>query len=512
MADDNNHRSYRPVDPSARGGFPDQSGGSGEPSDPLSELARLIGQTDLRMTREGRERDVDPGDPTPDYAAREDGVRGADSYRDYSDSYRLSGRRGDEPSMSDERYRDAPREERGYRDTPYDDVRYGGSHAGARQDYYDPPYAQDGGDRRGDEAGDYYDDDGQDADQDDGLYDEAPRSRGRGGLITVAAVLGLAVVGTAGAFAYRSYFNGAASPPPVIKADTSPSKVVPTAQAGDVGSTKTVFDRLGDRGQGERVVSREEQPIQMNEAMRGTAPPIITSGSSGANPPAGPATRSASPGIPPNASALTSPSPPAIGNEPKKVRTVTIRPDQPAAADPFAARGDQPAARGDQPAAASRSAPARPPAPAAPRPASQAGGPMPLNSPGAAADPTPTASAPTTASAAPTTASAPTTSAPAAAPTRTASRTPAAVDQSGYFVQLLAQKSEDEAQASFRSMQAKFPNLLGNREAVIRRKELGGDKGTYFGAQVGPFGTRDDANQLCESLKSQGGSCLVQKH
>ena len=497
MADDNNHRSYRPVDPSARGGFPDQSGGSGEPSDPLSELARLIGQTDLRMTREGRERDVDPGAPTPDYAAREDGVRGADSYRDYSDSYRLSGRRGDELSMSDERYRDAPHEDRGYRDTPYDDARYGGSHAGARQDYYDPPYAQDGGDRHGDEAGDYYDD-GQDADQDDdGLYDEAPRSRGRGGLITVAAVLGLAVVGTAGAFAYRSYFNGAASLPPVIKADTSPSKVVPTAQAGDVGSTKTVFDRVGDRGQGERVVSREEQPIQMNEAMRGTAPPIITSGSSGANPPAGPATR-ASPGMPPNASALTSPSPPAIANEPKKVRTVTIRPDQPAAADPFAARGDQPAA--------SRPAPARPPAPAVPRPTSQAGGPTPPNSQGAAADPTPTASAPTPAAA-------PTTSAPAAAaPTRTASRTPAAGDQSGYFVQLLAQKSEDEAQASYRSMQAKFPNLLGNREAVIRRKELGGDKGTYFGAQVGPFGTRDDANQLCESLKSQGGSCLVQKH
>jgi cell division septation protein DedD len=60
-------------------------------------------------------------------------------------------------------------------------------------------------------------------------------------------------------------------------------------------------------------------------------------------------------------------------------------------------------------------------------------------------------------------------------------------------------------------MQGKFPNLLGNRQVVIRRKDLG-DKGTYFGAQVGPFASRGEANQLCDNLKTQGGSCLVQKN
>ena len=44
---------------------------------------------------------------------------------------------------------------------------------------------------------------------DDEFYDDAPRGGRRKGLLTVVAVLGLAVVGTAGAFGYRSLFGGA---------------------------------------------------------------------------------------------------------------------------------------------------------------------------------------------------------------------------------------------------------------------------------------------------------------
>ena len=39
--------------------------------------------------------------------------------------------------------------------------------------------------------------------------------------------------------------------------------------------------------------------------------------------------------------------------------------------------------------------------------------------------------------------------------------------------------------------------------------ELAG-KGTYYRAMVGPFGTRDQAVQLCSSLKAAGGDCVVQ--
>ena len=82
------------------------------------------------------------------------------------------------------------------------------------------------------------------------------RRRRPGGLLTVAVVLGLAVVGTAGAYAYRSY---SATPrsgtPPVIKADNAPSKVVPPTQSSD-SSGKLIYDRIGNSsGTGTRRVA-----------------------------------------------------------------------------------------------------------------------------------------------------------------------------------------------------------------------------------------------------------------
>ena len=58
---------------------------------------------------------------------------------------------------------------------------------------------------------------------------KSPSRRKRSnGLMTVVAVLALAVVGTGGAFAYRTYVGSPRSgEPPIIKADNSPTKVVP---------------------------------------------------------------------------------------------------------------------------------------------------------------------------------------------------------------------------------------------------------------------------------------------
>jgi cell division septation protein DedD len=78
------------------------------------------------------------------------------------------------------------------------------------------------------------------------------------------------------------------------------------------------------------------------------------------------------------------------------------------------------------------------------------------------------------------------------------------------MVQISAQKSESDAQASFRAMQSKYPSVLGGRQAVIARKES--SKGVYYGTQVGPFSGRDDAIQLCEALKASGGNCFVVKN
>src|SRR5262249_221139 len=152
--------------------------------------------------------------------------------------------------------------------------------------------------------------------------------------------------------------------------------------------------------------------------------------------------------------------------EPKKIRTVVIRPDaSDASGKPVSS----------QPAAAPRPAAAQAAAPAAPKAATASaarnGGPISLE---------PQPSEPAAAPAARTrTAAAP------PAMTRTA---PEATESTagGFVVQLSSQKSEAEAQSSFRSLQAKFPNELGDLQPIIRRADLG-SKGVFYRTLVGPF-------------------------
>ena len=98
----------------------------------------------------------------------------------------------------------------------------------------------------------------------------------------------------------------------------------------------------------------------------------------------------------------------------------------------------------------------------------------------------------------------------AAAPAPIA-RAASAANTGGYAVQVSSQRSEAEAQASFRSLQAKYPNQLGGRQVQIHKVELGA-KGTYYRAMVGPFANAGDASALCSSLKAAGGSCLIQRN
>lgn len=78
-------------------------------------------------------------------------------------------------------------------------------------------------------------------------------------------------------------------------------------------------------------------------------------------------------------------------------------------------------------------------------------------------------------------------------------------------MQVSSQRSEAEAQAAFRGLQAKFPNQLGGRQPVIHKVDLGA-KGTYYRAMVGPFASSNEAVELCSSLKAAGGQCLIQRN
>jgi hypothetical protein len=76
-------------------------------------------------------------------------------------------------------------------------------------------------------------------------------------------------------------------------------------------------------------------------------------------------------------------------------------------------------------------------------------------------------------------------------------------------VQVSSQRSEADAESAYRGVQSKYSSVLGSQPHTVRRADLG-DKGVYYRAMVGPFANREEAVQLCVSLKQAGGNCVVQ--
>jgi hypothetical protein len=93
---------------------------------------------------------------------------------------------------------------------------------------------------------------------------------------------------------------------------------------------------------------------------------------------------------------------------------------------------------------------------------------------------------------------------PAAATTTTA-------DGGGYVVQISSRKSDAEAQASIRALQAEYPHLLNGQQPTVRRADFGAT-GVFYRAVIGPFASSSEANSLCNGLKAAGGQCIVQKN
>jgi SPOR domain len=481
MADDTHFRSYRQRDPRTGERSPvDPASGRQGGSDPLAELARLIGQTDpfVEASRGGPGRAV-PRAPHQGAAGGMPQQPGAappsTPYGQNPPESPLAPPRGDPPPFENQ----APiAPQAGGFEPAYDPAIYGSAPQAAgygSQGYHDDAAAM----PRGEEV---YDDE----------YFEKPPRRG---LKTVAMLIGLAIIGTGAAFGYRALFGSSSSgPPPVIKADAGPNKVAPPSKKE--ASNKLINDRVGNSGQGEKIVSREEQPMDVPHAAR-SMPGNVLSGV----PTAADASATASP---PLASMPVSPD----VAEPKRIHTVTIRPDQPlgeaivpkASVTPSTPRSDAsvraaPAAAAASAASAPRSlAPPAPPAPArhtatAHHAAAPSNAPLSLT-PQQVNTPAPSRAA-------------------AAAPTRVASTNPAPAGS--YAVQISSQRSETDARSSFHSLQVKFPKLLGGRQPIIRRADLG-SRGIYYRTMVGPFASLNEASDFCRNLKAAGGQCLIQRN
>jgi len=481
MADRYQDRPFPADDGYDRGGEPHAPART--ENDPLAELARLIGQTDpFAMGRANQpvqprsERDqYQPSAPAADEepavgpppwmrratpqaapAAPQD-----DYEQDYPSAVHPLHRYAAPLAVPEPDYHQSPSyADAGQETDPsrYDDALYGQLDHGAQHTQHDPAYA--------DDPYAYQDGYG------DIAEDEPVKKRG-GGMMTVAVVLVLAVVGTGAALAYRTFVGSPRSgEPPIIKADNSPTKIVP---APADGSAK-VPDRMATGDGKEKIVPREEAPVDVNARTgpRVVFPPLNPN----SNPPsaasvatAGPAPAGAGNGTLPN------------GTEPRRIKTLAVRGDQ---ADGAAAPVNAPPPAKPAPAPAPRAAPA-PAAPASRSPPSSANasanGPLSL---------TPQA-------------------APGAPAARVAAVNPASSGGGGYLVQVASQKNESDAQASFRALQGKYPAVLGSRSPVIKRADLG-DKGVYYRAMIGPFGSADEATQFCGNLKTAGGQCVVQRN
>ncbi|WP_182084637.1 SPOR domain-containing protein [Aureimonas sp. ME7] len=76
-----------------------------------------------------------------------------------------------------------------------------------------------------------------------------------------------------------------------------------------------------------------------------------------------------------------------------------------------------------------------------------------------------------------------------------------------YFVQIASQPSQAAAEESMANMGRRFSSVIGGRSLGIKSAEIPG-KGTFYRVRV-TAASKNEANSLCESLKSAGGSCFV---
>ncbi|MDP2801240.1 MAG: SPOR domain-containing protein [Phreatobacter sp.] len=341
--------------------------------------------------------------------------------------------------------------------------------------------------------------------------DDAPPRRRRAGVTAVVTIVALALIGGGGVFAYRAMDGSGASggEPRIVRADSSPVRVAaPQAQ-----ESRPVADRAAGA---DRVVTREERPVSVREqAAQVQEPPTparviplfpAPAASSGVvTDPGQPVVRTvnAVPVTAPAAPLAAAPIQSRVPEEPRRVRTVQVGPDGTIKTP-------------------SQSAPARPAVPVAPQPALSV---VPASAPAlAAADarssPVPAPRPVQTIRVARAEPVAATSVEPSRAPARpvaqtqpldlgpqrTASVSTGSTSGGGTFVQISSHQSDQEARTAFTTAVRRFPMLQGQTPNV-RTAEIPG-RGTWHRLRVGPF-SRDEAQGLCQRLRTAGGSCVL---
>ena len=374
----------------------------------------------------------------------------------------------------------------------------------------------------------------------------------------IAAMLAIVAVGGAAVFLFRGD-SVSGSPPPIIAADAGPTKVAPDEPAAtDTDAQgKLIYDRVDESADGSdtRLVTSgdgevgdipgEDPEIANNPISR-----VIIPGGPGIDQPVSQEGGTAEAVI----AEADVPEPPADGQPeigPRMVRTVVVKPDgtivssaatgvdadgnalppeegtdvaaaPEAIPDPTRTQMDAVLEGGDLPVnpdPLSQSEPTDEPASVAEAPADE-----PIPDPPQEMQAAPIRDLPT-----PQPAAVESTPEPAAEPPpqRTIVATPGSPDGpidltpgtapaagaaqntggGATLVQVSSQKTEEGAISSYRSLQQRYPNILGSFKPTIVRADLGA-KGVYYRVRVGPF-SGGDATRLCEDLKAAGADCII---
>ncbi|SFU82176.1 Sporulation related domain-containing protein [Methylobacterium sp. 174MFSha1.1] len=318
-----------------------------------------------------------------------------------------------------------------------------------------------------------------------------PRPRGRRRIALVGTALGIVAASIGGALTWKAFHHSRSGAPILVVADQTPLKVAPQ-NAGGVeipDQNKQIYERTATAPAKDgqiRIVNREEQPLDVKQAARSLA------AEAGA---------SATPAAPGNA--LTE----SLG-EPRRVRTVSVRPE-PSPAE--AQRAAQAAAQ-----AQAAQGPAASPIPTMTLPSEATGStPAPITPRGprtiatAPVSRTPVAEAPAETPVAEPRQKPVQRVASAEAPTTTQAVPTPQAPVGGFSVQLSVRATEKEAEVAFRQAQERYGAVLGGQSPLIRQAEVNGK--SIYRVRVGPM-AKDSADSLCGKLKAAGAACFVAKN
>ncbi len=306
-----------------------------------------------------------------------------------------------------------------------------------------------------------YDDDAYLPEHADDIYEDVQRPRrGLGfwlvGAIVLASLIAVVVLGV---FAYRTIFNSQPRAAIVTKSETPVKVEAKGTQPATSQSNKPIQDRLGGAPNQTQIVPREEAPVDLTRQQPGQqAPqPVLQQKQTP------PAQQQRGPQFTPPAQQQQQQAPQNVDQQqPKRVKSVPLRSDGPL---------------------------------------QQQQGPQSQNN-------GPTQLAPTAQSQEPDTQAIPQNRVPANRNLAALGPTPSPQTSGNYVVQVASHKTPEEAETAWSSLRQQYASIFGGRNADIRKVDLG-DRGTFYRAMVGPM-NREQANALCQNLKTQGAGCIVQ--